>query len=155
MNNIFKLIICLGLPQIVSFLGALATISSVKTWYLTLNKPFFNPPSWIFGPVWSVLYLLMGFSSYYIWKKQESYFKSKALNHYLIQLFLNLTWSFAFFGLKSPMLAFIVIIVLLIYIFKCVILFQKIDKRASFLLYPYLVWVSFASILNFSIWYLN
>jgi len=126
------------------------------SWYNTLNKPFFTPPSWLFGPAWTVLYILMGVSAYLVWKKG---FKKKqikeALKIFAIQLVLNLSWSPIFFGAKQIFLALIVIIIMWIIIFKTIKVFAKIDKTASYLLYPYILWVSFATILNFSVWLLN
>ncbi|KKQ91761.1 MAG: Tryptophan-rich sensory protein [Candidatus Woesebacteria bacterium GW2011_GWB1_39_10] len=126
------------------------------SWYNTLNKPFFTPPSWLFGPAWTVLYILMGVSAYLVWKKG---FKKKqikeALKIFAIQFVLNLSWSPIFFGAKQIFLALIVIIIMWIIIFKTIKVFAKIDKTASYLLYPYILWVSFATILNFSVWLLN
>ena len=126
------------------------------SWYNPLNKPFFTPPSWLFGPAWTVLYILMGVSAYLVWKKG---FKKKqikeALKIFAIQFVLNLSWSPIFFGAKQIFLALIVIIIMWIIIFKTIKVFAKIDKTASYLLYPYILWVSFATILNFSVWLLN
>jgi|SRR3972149_363324 len=126
------------------------------TWYNSLNKPFFNPPSWVFGPAWTILYSLIAISAYLIWRKG---FKKKqvkeALKVFTVQLVLNLSWSPIFFGARNSFLALIVIVLMLIYIVKTIKVFAKIDKTASHLLYPYIAWVSFATILNFSIWILN
>jgi len=125
-------------------------------WYLTLNKPIFTPPSWLFAPVWSVLYILIAVSFFLVWKKG---FKKKhvknALKLFVIQFILNLSWSPIFFGLKNISLALIVIIIMWVYILKTILAFGKVTKTASYLLYPYIVWVSFAAVLNFSIWLLN
>src|SRR3989344_4009863 len=126
------------------------------SWYNTLNKPFFTPPSWWFGPAWTALYILMGISAYLVWKKG---FKKKqikeALKIFTIQLILNLFWSPIFFGAKQIFPALIVIIIMWIFILKTIRAFAKIDRIASYLLYPYIFWVSFATILNFSVWILN
>jgi benzodiazapine receptor len=119
-----------------------------------LNKPFFNPPHWLFGPVWITLYLLMGISLYLIWNNDGKDSKS-ALIVFSIQLGLNTLWSLLFFGLKNPLLAFIEIILLWLFIVLTILFFYQKSKTASFLLIPYLLWVSFASVLNFSIFYLN
>lgn len=126
------------------------------SWYNTLNKPFFNPPAWLFGPAWTVLYILMAISAYLVWRKG---FKKKqvkeALKVFAIQLVLNLSWSPVFFGAKNILLALFIILVMLVFIAKTIGAFAKVDKTASYLLYPYLLWVSFATVLNFSVWILN
>lgn len=145
-------IVCEG----VGLLGSVATFSAIPNWYSTLNKPFFNPPNWIFGPVWTLLYLLMGVSVYLIWRNGLKTKKVRdALYLFGIQLFLNAIWSPIFFGAKNLLLALFVIALMWFYILKTVVSFGKIDKTASYLLYPYLAWVSFASVLNFSVWFLN
>lgn len=154
MRNWLKLLISIILPQIAGALGALVTISSVGSWYQTIEKPSFNPPSWVFGPAWTLLYIMMGVSLYLIWKSDHP-FKKKALWLFGIQLFLNTIWSPAFFGLESPILGLIVIIPLWVMILVCIRAFFPIDKWASYLLIPYLLWVSFATVLTASIWYLN
>ena len=125
-------------------------------WYSTLSKPFFTPPSWIFGPAWTTLYTLMAISAFLVWRKG---FKKKqiknALKLFAIQLFLNAIWSPVFFGAHNLLLALIIIIAMWFYIVKTIKAFAKIDRVASYLLYPYIAWVSFASILNFSLWLLN
>jgi tryptophan-rich sensory protein len=126
------------------------------SWYNTLNKPFYNPPSWIFAPAWTVLYILMAISFYLVWRKGIKIKKVReAIVVFVVQLVLNLSWSPVFFGLKSILLALLIIVVMLFYIVKTIRLFAKIDKNAAYLLYPYLAWVSFATMLNFSIWLLN
>jgi tryptophan-rich sensory protein len=134
----------------------LFTFSSIPTWYASLDKPFFNPPNWIFSPVWTLLYFLMGISLYLIllngWQDREA---KRGIILFFAQLLLNVAWSFVFFFLHNPAIAFIIIILLWIMIFLSIFQFLKINKLASYLLIPYLLWVSFASILNFSIWQLN
>jgi tryptophan-rich sensory protein len=126
------------------------------SWYSTLIKPPFNPPSWVFGPAWTILYILMAISAYLVWKKG---FKKKnvkdALKIFGIQLVLNLLWSPVFFGLKNILMALILIMILWYFILHTIREFYKIDKMAAYLLYPYFAWVSFATILNLSIWLLN
>jgi translocator protein len=154
--NYFKLVFSIVICQLAGFIGSFFTVSSVSTWYLTLNKPFFNPPGWLFGPVWIILYFLMGISLYIVWNKGIKSSKSKiALSVFGLQLILNSLWSILFFGLKSPLLAFVEIIILWIAILSTLIYFHRISKIASYLLIPYILWVSFAAILNFSIYYLN
>jgi len=126
------------------------------SWYNTLIKPFFNPPSWLFGPAWTILYILMAISAYLIWKKGLKKKGVKgALKLFAIQLALNLSWSPIFFGAHEIFLAFVIIVFMIVLIIKTIKAFANIDKTASHLLYPYIAWVSFATILNFSVWILN
>jgi len=154
--NYKKLIVSLALPQIAGLIGSLFTVSAIASWYVTLQKPSFSPPNWLFGPVWVLLYFLMGVSFYLVWQKTQENKKAKtAVWLFLIQLFFNATWSIIFFGLHSPALAFINIIILWGLIVVLIVKFFTISKLAAYLLLPYLAWVSFASLLNFFIWYLN
>jgi len=154
MNNTLKFIISIILPQLIGGVGALVTISSVGSWYQTIDKPFFTPPSWVFGPAWTTLYLLMGIALFLIWKSDHPS-KKTALWVFGIQLVLNGIWSPAFFGLESPILGLVVILPLWILIVVCIKVFFPIHKTASYLMVPYLLWVSFATALNAGIWYLN
>ena len=144
--------ICLG----IGFFSGFATQSSIDTWYATLNKPFFNPPNWIFAPVWTILYVLMGIAAGIVWSK-GFYHKlvQTALYHFIFQLLLNGLWSIVFFGFKSPGLALLVIIALIILLLLTIKWFKVVSKTAAYLLLPYLIWVLFASVLNISIWQLN
>jgi len=143
---LFFIIIC----QTAGIIGSIFTYPSLQNWYPYITKPFFTPPSFIFAPVWIILFLLMGISIYLVWEN-----KKINLNWFWLQLGLNIMWSIIFFGLKSPALGFIVILLLWFAIFKTIKEFGKYNKLASYLLYPYLIWVSFAGILNFSIMLLN
>ena len=154
MKKIFKLIISLIIPFIASLIGSLFTSSAIPSWYQTLVKPLFNPPSWLFGPVWTILYLLMGIALYFIWIN-KSKLKKIAITFFGIQLGLNALWSVIFFGLKQPLWAFIEIIFLWVSILFTIIYFYKIDKKAAYMLIPYILWVSFAAVLNISIALLN
>ena len=137
-------------------IGTLFTVSAIPTWYATLNKPFFSPPNWLFGPAWTTLYMLMGISAATIWQKGIKNKKIKdAIYLFGIQLGLNAIWSPVFFGAKNLLLALVIIILMWIYILKTILAFRKIDKIASYLLYPYIAWVSFATVLNFAVWLLN
>ncbi len=151
--NYFKLITSIIICKLAGILGSIFTISSVSSWYITLNKPFFNPPSWVFGPVWALLYLLMGISLYIVWNNKKR--TNKAITIFGIQLILNLLWSILFFGIQSPLLAFIEIMFLWFAILLSIIYFYRISRTAAYLLVPYILWVSFAAILNFSIYILN
>jgi tryptophan-rich sensory protein len=155
-KKIFKLVFSIIICQLAGIIGSFFTSSSVSTWYTTLKKPSFNPPNWVFGPVWITLFVLMGISLYLIWTKGIKTKKARiALILFGIQLLLNILWSIIFFGLKSPFYAFIEIIILWIAILLTIMRFYKISKTAAYLLIPYLLWVSFAAIVNFSIFYLN
>lgn len=140
-------------------MGILATpftLAAIPAWYATLHKPFFSPPNWIFGPIWTILYFIMGVSAFLIWKKGLKNKKiQKALLYFIIQLFFNFLWSALFFGLHNPLLGLIDIVLLFISIILTITFFYKISKAASYLLIPYLLWVSYATILNFSLVVLN
>ncbi|MEX0362570.1 MAG: TspO/MBR family protein [Allomuricauda sp.] len=149
---ILSVLICL----LIGFLSSFATQSSVNDWYLGLNKPSFNPPNWIFAPVWTVLYILMGVAAGIVWSKGFHHIWVKtALYHFGFQLLFNALWSIVFFGLKNPFWAFLVILVLLTLIALTIKWFRVVSKLASFLLVPYLLWVCFATLLNYKIWELN
>lgn len=147
--NFPKLLFSIGLCLGTGILGSFFTVSSIPIWYQTLNKPAFSPPNWVFGPVWTILYILMGISLYLVWTKR------KVPPVFWIQLILNALWSIIFFGLKNPTLALIDIIVLWIAIVLTIKSFSKINKLAGNLLMPYLIWVSFASVLNLGVVLLN
>lgn len=150
MKDFLRLIGFILLCQAAGIIGSIFTFNSVNTWYLTLEKPFFNPPSVVFGPVWTTLYFLMGISLFLVWGKKKT-----DLRWFWLQLSLNTVWSIIFFGLKNPLFAFIIIIFLWISIFQTIKSFRKVSKKASYMLYPYIAWVSFAAILNLSIVLLN
>lgn len=155
--NIPKLLLSVGVCLGAGIVGSVFTTSSIPTWYQTLNKPFFSPPNWIFAPVWTTLYILMGISLYLFWVKKSpsTSLRTSVPAIFWVQLILNVTWSIIFFGFKNPVLAFVNIIALWIAIFLTIKSFHKINKLASNLLLPYLIWVSFATILNLSIVILN
>lgn len=149
-------IICLIIPLSIGAIGGFFTMESVKTWYTTLNKPSFNPPNYLFGPVWTSLYALMGIASYLVWKNRRTAKNYKlAVSVYFIQLVLNLMWSYIFFYQQQIGLALIEIIILLVSIIINSVLFYKINKVAGLLYIPYILWVSFASVLTYSIYMLN
>lgn len=150
------LFVSIAIPLLAGAIGSIATSSSVSSWYQTINKPSFNPPNSVFGPVWTALFILMGVSLYIVWSKGlKKKGVKKALSVFGVQLLLNIGWSFMFFGLKSPLLGLIEIVVLWAAILYTILLFHKISKPASYLLIPYILWVSFAAVLNFSIFILN
>ncbi|MCH7401581.1 TspO/MBR family protein [Belliella kenyensis] len=147
-------IISLSIPLLAGFVGSLSTASSVNSWYATLEKPSFNPPSWLFAPVWTVLYLMIGVVLYILWTSDHPS-KRLAIKAFAIQMILNFFWSPAFFGLESPLLGLLVILPLWVFILICIRLFKPISATASYMMVPYFLWVTFASLLNISIWYLN
>lgn len=149
-----KLIICLLSCQIAGLIGIPFTSIAVSTWYTTLQKPFFSPPNWLFGPVWFILYLLMGISLFLIWesRSKEKYFSLKLFG---VQLLLNAFWTPLFFGLKMPGLAFLELMVLEVIICWTIIRFYRIKRWAAYLMLPYAIWVAFALLLNLMIVYLN
>lgn len=154
--NVIKLISAVAICEAAGAVGAIFTTPKISTWYAGLNKPSFNPPSWIFAPVWTALFFLMGMAFYFIWEASAKNKKAKgALVIFGIQLALNILWSYLFFGLQNPFYAFIEIIILWLAIVASIIAFNKIDKKAAYLLLPYILWVSFAVFLNFSLWRLN
>lgn len=145
-----KLFLSILITEGAGLIGSIATASSVKSWYVTdVIKSSLNPPSWVFAPVWTLLFLLMGISLYLVWQKKGDLF------WFWVQLLLNIVWSFLFFGFRNPTLAFYEILILWVTILITIVKFKKIDSLAAKLLWPYLVWVSFASILNYSIMVLN
>lgn len=150
-----KFIVSLALPFAAAAIGSFFTFDAISTWYVFLQKPVLSPPNWIFGPVWTILYFMMGISFYMVWTKKTKQNKSRAISLFFAQLTFNALWSILFFGLKQPYLAFIGIIILWILIFLTIVSFSKISKSAAYLLIPYLLWVTFATYLNLSIWLLN
>ncbi len=156
-NKTTKIIVLVISCLAIGFLSGQVTRDAITTWYPTIIKPSFNPPNWIFGPVWSMLYAMMGVAAGFVWAKIDSNSEvvKKALLFFAIQLALNALWSYLFFGLHNPLLALIEIILLWLMIYEAHSQFKKIDKIAGYLLLPYLAWVGFASILNGSIWWLN
>jgi tryptophan-rich sensory protein len=139
----------------VAAIGGLVTAGSVDGWYPTLTKPSFNPPDWVFGPVWTVLYIAMGMSGWLVWKRAGFAGARWTIGLFLVQLALNLIWTVLFFGLHAPGLAFVEIFILLAAIAGTMRAFAAVDRRAGWLLAPYLAWVAFASLLNGAIWWLN
>ena len=157
MNKYLKIIYCVAICLAVGYLSSIVTQSSIKTWYPTIEKPSFNPPNWVFAPVWTMLFIMMGIAAGMVWNKLESNKElvKKGLLFFTIQLLLNALWSYLFFGLNNILLALIEIILLWLIIYETYLVFKQIDKRASYLLIPYLSWVGFATILTGTIYWLN
>ena len=180
LNNFFKFIIAVAVSEMAGVLGALFTTPSIQSgWYAGLIKPTLNPPSWVFGPGWTLLYFLVGVSLYLVWKNDfkvaNSFFdpkgrpwnrwserfwrgdwqKANAIAIFAVQYALNIVWSWVFFGLRQPGAAFFVILALWFSIIYLIINFHRISKPAAWLLLPYILWVTFATYLNYSLWLLN
>ena len=154
--NIIKLVVSILACQGAGIIGSVFTTPAIPTWYATLQKPVFTPPNWLFAPAWITLYLLMGIAAFMVWRFGLGERRVKvALVIFLVQLILNSLWSVAFFGMQSPLYGFIVIVVLWFMILLTILKFARISAVAAWLLVPYILWVSFASALNISIWVLN
>jgi tryptophan-rich sensory protein len=149
-----KLSVSILLPLIIGGISGYYTAANIQSWYVTLIKPSFNPPNYLFGPVWTSLYIIMGISFYMIWSSTKSN-KNKLIGIYLFQLVLNFLWSFIFFKYHAIGIAAIEIVVLWLSILTMIMMFYKNNKWAAFINIPYLLWVSFASVLNISIYLLN
>jgi len=156
MNNTFKLIIAIIIPVAVGAISGFFTATGVESWYQTINKPSWNPPGWIFGPVWTTLYVMMGIALFLVWKSDSSdVLKKTAIALFAIQLILNFFWSFIFFDQQQIGWALVEIIVMWFFILLTIFAFGNVSKLAAWLLVPYISWVSFATILNYTIWKLN
>jgi tryptophan-rich sensory protein len=154
-REILGLVVFLVLCLAVSGIGGAITVTSVDTWYQSLHKPLFNPPDWIFAPVWTILYILMAIAGWRVWRHAQSESRRKAFMIFAMQLGLNLAWSFLFFGLQQIGLAFLEIVILLLAIIANTILFWRVERLAGALFVPYVLWVALATVLNASLWWLN
>ncbi len=155
MKKVFTFLVCLAIPLAVVGISGFATSTGLDSWYSTLNKPSFNPPGWLFAPVWTTLYALMGIGLYLIYTSPKSEERNNALRIFSIQLALNFIWSFLFFYFEKPGLALIEIVMMWVSILMMIFYFRKVNTIARNIQIPYLLWVSFASVLNASIWWLN
>ncbi len=154
--DVFKLLVSVVVCQLAGVIGSVFTAPAIPGWYATLAKPSFTPPNWIFGPAWITLYALMGVSAFMVWR--EGWNKREvrmALGVFVVQLILNALWSVMFFGLRSPLAGFLVIVLLWVLIALTMAFFRKVSLAAALLLLPYILWVGYASVLNYSIWRLN
>lgn len=154
MNKTWKFILSIIGAEAIGSLGAIFTNPNIAVWYESINKASFNPPNWLFGPVWSILFLLIGWAFYLVWISDAEN-KKNAYWAFAIQFIFNILWSAIFFGAKLSGWAFLEIIVLWLAILWTIFEFYKINKTAAYLLMPYLLWVAFASILNYYVWILN
>jgi benzodiazapine receptor len=156
LREIARIILCIAICQLAGIIGSVFTASSVTTWYTTLVKPWFTPPGSVISAVWIALFALMGLSLFLIWQKGISTADSKiALGVFAAQLLANVLWSYAFFGLQSPLAGVVVIVVLWLLILQSILRFWPISKDAALLLVPYIIWVSFAAFLNYTFLRLN
>lgn len=156
MSNIVKGIVAIAIPLLVGGASGFFTITGVDSWYQTINKPSWNPPNWVFGPVWTTLYIMMGIALFLVWKEDTSEeLKKIAIALFSVQLILNFFWSFIFFNQQQPGWALVEIIAMWFFILLTIFAFAQVNKTAAWLLVPYISWVSFATILNYSIWQLN
>ena len=155
LTSISKLIAALALCFLAAYLGSIVTMPAIPAWYASLNKPFFNPPNWIFGPVWTILYFLMAVSAWLIWREIWDDEVRLALSLFAVQLVLNVLWSVIFFGSRSPFPGFVEILILWLAIFLTIRAFFKISKTAGWLMVPYFLWVTFAAFLNLTVAVMN
>ncbi|KGO87234.1 CrtK [Flavobacterium rivuli WB 3.3-2 = DSM 21788] len=157
MSKLYKILVMVVTCLVVGYLSSNVTQTSVNTWYPTLNKPSFTPPNWAFPVAWTTLYIFMGIAAGLVWGRieYEADVVRKSLTYFAIQLALNALWSYLFFGLKNPLLALIEIVLLWLMIYETYAQFKKVSKIAGYLFIPYLIWVTYASALNASIWWLN
>ena len=155
-GDIVSLVVAVVIPLVVGGLGGIATASAIPTWYQGLNKPAWNPPNWVFGPVWTLLYVLMGVAAWLVWRQGwDNPQVRMALAIFGVQLLLNLFWSLIFFGLRSPGWAVLEIVILWGFVLATTVQFYRLDSIAGLLLIPYQLWVTFAAVLNAAVWQLN
>ncbi len=155
MRSVPALILFIVVVYAAAGIGSLFTAQSVNDWYVALSKPSWNPPSWVFGPVWTVLYGMMGVAAWLVWLRRREVSVTLPLVLFFVQLALNVVWSLLFFGLQSPGAAFLEIIVLWLAIAATLLAFWRVAPLAGALFIPYILWVSFAAVLNYTIWQLN
>jgi tryptophan-rich sensory protein len=154
-RDLVGFIAILALCLAASAVGGAATASSVGTWYQTLAKPAFNPPNWIFAPVWTALYFMMAIAAWRVWRRDGLTGARAEATLFALQLVLNMVWSILFFGLRSTGAAMVEIFVLLLAILATTVVFWQRDRVAGMLFIPYAVWVAFAAVLNVALWRLN
>ena len=155
MNKILLFIYSILISFSAGIVGSFFTISKISSWYLTLEKPIFSPPNWVFGPVWNILYLLMGISLFLVLTAKKSRDRSLGIKLFYAQLILNALWSIVFFGMENPLGAFLIILVLWSSIFATIKIFLRVNRAAGNFLLPYIIWVTIATFLNLGIVILN
>jgi translocator protein len=153
--DVVKLLVSLAVPLLAGFGSTVFTINSIPTWYASLNKPWFSPPNVVFAPVWTILYILMGVALFLIWRSPRNRTRDSGIALFAAQLAVNVIWTFAFFGLQNTLYGLLSIIPLWILIAATIYQFYKVEKWASYLLVPYIAWVSIATALNASVYLLN
>jgi tryptophan-rich sensory protein len=150
------LIICIAIPLLAGVAGSFSTISSIPTWYAGLIKPLLTPPNWVFGPVWTTLYILMGIALYLVVKEgTENKPVQLGVMVFAAQLIVNVLWSIVFFGLQSPLLGLVTILVLIALVLATIYFFYQVSRTAAGLLVPYIAWVCIATYLNAMVLVLN
>lgn len=154
-KDVIKLIVSIAAPLLAGGVGAVVTTPAISTWYATLNKPWFTPPDWLFGPVWTLLYILMGLALFLVWRSPKSRTRDIGIALFAVQLAVNVFWSFAFFGLENTLYGVLTIIPLWVLIAATIFQFYKVSKGAAFLMVPYILWVSIATALNTAAYLLN
>jgi tryptophan-rich sensory protein len=155
LKGLIKFVLSISLPLAVGAAAGMSTSQSVRGWFTELNRPFFSPPNWVFAPVWTTIYILMGISFYLIWKSPAGRERYRAMAVYFVQLFLNFCWSFIFFYFRLTGWALAEIILLWLMIIAMIVAFYRVKPAAAYLNFPYLLWVTFASILNGAYFVLN
>jgi tryptophan-rich sensory protein len=153
--DVVKLAVSIAVPLLAGFGSTVWTINSIPTWYASLNKPWFSPPNVVFAPVWTILYMLMGVALFIIWRSPRNRMRDTWIALFAAQLSVNIIWTFAFFGLQNTLFGVLTIVPLWILIAVTIYQFYKVDKWASYLLVPYLAWVSIATAPNASVYLLN
>lgn len=154
-TNILKLIVALVIPLGLGALAGMVTSEAIPEWYATLNRPSFSPPNWLFGPVWTVLYILLGISFFLVWKQVPSTDRNRALFAFSVQMVLNFAWTFIFFYFKMLQLALMEILLLWLSILVMMLWFYRVKPLAAYLNIPYILWVTFATVLNAGYYFLN
>lgn len=154
-NSILKLTLSLAMPLLVGAIAGIATAKAIPTWYATLNRPSFNPPNWLFGPVWTTLYIILGITLYLVWTQPPGKERDMAMVAFVVQLALNFGWSFIFFYYRQLGFALMEIVVLWLCILAMILLFYRVRPLAAYLNIPYLMWVTFATVLNAAYFRLN
>lgn len=154
-TSVLKLAVSIAVPLLVGAIAGITTAKAIPTWYATLNQPSFNPPNWLFGPVWTTLYILMGISLYLVWSQPDGKERNMALLAFTVQLVFNFGWSYIFFYYRQLGFALAEIVVLWVSIIVMLVLFYRVRPLTAYLNIPYILWVTFASVLNAAYFKLN
>lgn len=154
-TSVLKLAVSIAVPLLVGAIAGITTAKAIPTWYATLSQPSFNPPNWLFGPVWTTLYILMGISLYLVWSQPDGKERNMALLAFTVQLVFNFSWSYIFFYYRQLGFALAEIVVLWVSIIVMLVLFYRVRPLTAYLNIPYILWVTFASVLNAAYFKLN